>query len=245
MDKAACLESWLGPVMSIEPFSDKLREDMEAQMKAFRTDIQTYFRSVRVRCSSLPKSVHRQGDGTVRNAPRSRSKVSSLVDFNDTESAMLGLRSELSVAAAFSLCGATQNKTQEAVGLKTSMPKEFTSGAHAVFLLGRMCDHISVFGTTSWGNPNDGGYQMAEGRQTIRASGARYHDWVLERFAWRMLHAAGRVTVCSMSEHQSTAGEQGANQTDADQTPPDSADADVAADAEGNDSADADAATPL
>ena len=146
------------------------------------------------------------------------------------------------MAAVFFVMRGDANKTQEAVGLKTSMPKEFTSGAHAVFLLGRMCDHISVFGTTSWGNPNDGGYQIAEGRQTIRASGARYHDWVLERFAWRMLHAAGRVTVCSMSEHQSTAGEQGANQTDADQTPPDSADADVAADAEINDSADADVA---
>lgn len=49
---------------------------------------------------------------------------------------------------------------QEAAALKTTMPKEFTSGAHAVFLLGRMCDHISVFGTTAWGDPEDGGYQV-------------------------------------------------------------------------------------
>jgi hypothetical protein len=74
---------------------------------------------------------------------------------------------------------------------------------------------------------------MAEGRQTIRASGARYHDWVLERFAWRMLHAAGRVTVCSMSEHKSTTGEQSVHQIGADGT----------ADADAN--ADGDAATPL
>jgi hypothetical protein len=80
MDKKACLESWLGPVMSIEPFSDKLREDLEAQMKAFRTDIQTYFRSVRACCSS--QSVETQG--TVGSAVQSRS-TGCLVDIHGVE----------------------------------------------------------------------------------------------------------------------------------------------------------------
>ena len=49
---------------------------------------------------------------------------------------------------------------QEAVGLKFRMAKEITSGAHAIMLMGRMCDQISVFGITAWGDPEDGGYQV-------------------------------------------------------------------------------------
>jgi hypothetical protein len=46
------------------------------------------------------------------------------------------------------------------VGLKFRMAKEITSGAHAIMLMGRMCDQISVFGITAWGDPEDGGYQV-------------------------------------------------------------------------------------
>ena len=47
----------------------------------------------------------------------------------------------------------------------------------------------------------------------IRASGTRYHDWVLESFSWRMLHASGIATMCSASEIIGVPGLDAKNQT--------------------------------
>jgi hypothetical protein len=49
----------------------------------------------------------------------------------------------------------------------------------------------------------------------IRASGTRYHDWVLESFSWRLLHAAGIATMCSASDIIGVPGLAASNQTGA------------------------------
>eukprot|EP00240_Pyramimonas_obovata_P011760 CAMPEP_0118941696 /NCGR_PEP_ID=MMETSP1169-20130426/34452_1 /TAXON_ID=36882 /ORGANISM="Pyramimonas obovata, Strain CCMP722" /LENGTH=117 /DNA_ID=CAMNT_0006886525 /DNA_START=31 /DNA_END=381 /DNA_ORIENTATION=+ len=72
---------------------------------------------------------------------------------------------------------------QEASKMKSKMALELTSGAHAVLLLNRMCQSISVYGLSSWGNVEKGGYQYA-GRASLRYSGLKYHDWGMEAAIW-------------------------------------------------------------
>ena len=36
------------------------------------------------------------------------------------------------------------------------------------------------------------------GNDKKQSSGWVYHDWLGEMYAWRLLHAAGRLRICSM-----------------------------------------------
>jgi len=74
--------------------------------------------------------------------------------------------------------------------------RQLTSGGHAVLLMTRMCKHVSLYGVSTWPArvkvPDQYG-----GRSKRTTSGKLWHDWVGESFAWRLLHAAGKITVCS------------------------------------------------
>ncbi|KAK3274066.1 hypothetical protein CYMTET_17734 [Cymbomonas tetramitiformis] len=82
-------------------------------------------------------------------------------------------------------------------GLKPSMPLELTSGAHAIAMMSRVCRHISVYGMSTYKSLTSGGYQYG-GRANLRYSGAKFHDWKLESASWRLMHAAGVATICSL-----------------------------------------------
>mmetsp|Transcript_22480 Transcript_22480/g.31268 ORF Transcript_22480/g.31268 Transcript_22480/m.31268 type:complete len:200 (-) Transcript_22480:74-673(-) len=80
--------------------------------------------------------------------------------------------------------------------MKPEFARELTSGAHAIIVLSRVCRHISVYGVTSYARLLGNNYQYG-GRVELRRSGEKYHDWVMEAAAWRLLHASGVATVCS------------------------------------------------
>lgn len=85
---------------------------------------------------------------------------------------------------------------------KYKMPKELTSGAHAVLMLTRMCKSVSLYGMSSYHavmreTGVEQRYQYS-GRETLRRSGEKYHDWLLEAFAWKLLNAAGVIDICSL-----------------------------------------------
>jgi len=75
--------------------------------------------------------------------------------------------------------------------------KQLTSGGHAVLLFMRMCDTVSLYGFTSYPPLQEGPDQYG-GRKKKSSSGRRWHDWVGESYAWRLLHATGRLTICSL-----------------------------------------------
>jgi hypothetical protein len=83
----------------------------------------------------------------------------------------------------------------------SKMPKELTSGAHAILMLTRMCKSVSLYGMSSYHKVQqetgvDQHYQYS-GRANLRRSGVKYHDWALEAFAWKFLNAAGAIDLCS------------------------------------------------
>jgi len=95
----------------------------------------------------------------------------------------------------------TEAKALGVKGMKSSMPKELTSGAHAILMLTRMCKKVNVFGISSFHQVKQkvgvNQHYQYSGRENLRTSGQKYHDWSLESFAWKLFHAAGYVTVCS------------------------------------------------
>jgi len=84
-------------------------------------------------------------------------------------------------------------------GMKDEMPDELTSGAQATLILVRMCKEVSIYGLSTY-NPvslNSTKYQYG-GRDNLRASGHKYHDWIVESGAWKLLNAAGVINICTM-----------------------------------------------
>ena len=61
------------------------------------------------------------------------------------------------------------------------------------------CDTVSLYGfsTYAWKGAEGVPDQYA-GRPTKSRSGKEWHDWRGERAAWRLLHASGRLTICSL-----------------------------------------------
>ena len=77
--------------------------------------------------------------------------------------------------------------------------RQLTSGGHAVLALLAACDSLSLYGFTTYAWP--GGEDWPDqygGRRAKSRSGADWHDWVGEAAAWRLLHATGRVSICSL-----------------------------------------------
>ena len=74
--------------------------------------------------------------------------------------------------------------------------REMTSGAHAILMLIKLCDNISLYGMSTY-TDNGGGPDQYGGRSKKTASGRVFHDWKAEQMVWRYLHAAGKVTICS------------------------------------------------
>lgn len=77
--------------------------------------------------------------------------------------------------------------------------KQLTSGAHALLALLAACERVSLYGfsTYDWVGAESVPDQYG-GRAAKSRSGAEWHDWGGERLAWRLLHAAGAVTICSL-----------------------------------------------
>jgi len=73
--------------------------------------------------------------------------------------------------------------------------RQMTSGAHGVLLMLRMCRRVSLYGFTS-GYSSQAKDQYT-GRKTKNPDGEWWHDFDGESYAWQVLHAAGRISICS------------------------------------------------
>mmetsp|Transcript_36172 Transcript_36172/g.78935 ORF Transcript_36172/g.78935 Transcript_36172/m.78935 type:complete len:412 (-) Transcript_36172:318-1553(-) len=95
-----------------------------------------------------------------------------------------------------------------ATGMKPEFAKELTSGAHAILLLNKFCREISIYGLSAYSpvTPDDTAYQYG-GRGNLRSSGIRYHDWIMEALAWRVLNAARVINLCSVDDNKTVAPE--------------------------------------
>ena len=77
-----------------------------------------------------------------------------------------------------------------------------TSGAQAVLMALSVCDHVSIYGLSSfnvvqYGQRGSGPSYHYAGRGSLRISGHKFHDWTMEAGAWRLLFAAGKISICS------------------------------------------------
>uniref|UniRef100_A0A7S0R9D4 Uncharacterized protein n=1 Tax=Pyramimonas obovata TaxID=1411642 RepID=A0A7S0R9D4_9CHLO len=72
---------------------------------------------------------------------------------------------------------------------------QLTTGGHAVLLFMRMCDKVSLYGFTTYDSNAPDQYA---GRKKKAHSGEVWHDWDGEKHAWRLLHASGKLSICSM-----------------------------------------------
>ena len=74
---------------------------------------------------------------------------------------------------------------------------QVTSGMHATLMLGRMCDHISIYGTTTYRSSRRGPDQYGGRAKKIR-TGQNVHDWKGEPMVWKLFHASGKMSICSV-----------------------------------------------
>lgn len=83
--------------------------------------------------------------------------------------------------------------------MKPAFAQELTSGAQAVLLAMGHCQHVSVYGLSSFEVVDyraSNGYHY-RGRATLRVTGHKVHDWAMEAGAWRLLFAAGKISLCA------------------------------------------------
>jgi len=73
--------------------------------------------------------------------------------------------------------------------------RQLTSGAHAMLLFERLCDTISVYGISAYGFK---GIDQYAGRDKRSTGGRQWHDWKGESLVYRLLHASGRVALCTV-----------------------------------------------
>ena len=84
--------------------------------------------------------------------------------------------------------------------------KQLSSGAHTLLYYVSLCRSVSLYGFTTYSSSSKGGGDhydavLSKGKTgyTVRAgSGDRWHDFKGEHLVWRLLHASGKVNVCSM-----------------------------------------------
>eukprot|EP00899_Mesostigma_viride_P006005 jgi/Mesvir1/15405/Mv06590-RA.1 len=75
--------------------------------------------------------------------------------------------------------------------------QQLTSGAHGILIMLRLCEHVSLYGMTTYPSSRKGPDQY-RGRKGKPNTAFRVHDWSGESAAWRLLHASGRATICSV-----------------------------------------------
>jgi hypothetical protein len=73
--------------------------------------------------------------------------------------------------------------------------RQMTSGAHAMLMFERMCDSVSVYGMSAYGF---GKVDQYAGRLKRSTGGRQWHDWKGESMAYRLLHASGRIALCTV-----------------------------------------------
>lgn len=84
--------------------------------------------------------------------------------------------------------------------MKPQFAQELSSGAQAVLLALGHCKHVSVYGLSSFEVVDyraTSGYHY-QGRGTLRITGHKVHDWAMEAGAWRLLFAAGKISICAV-----------------------------------------------
>mmetsp|Transcript_14230 Transcript_14230/g.30469 ORF Transcript_14230/g.30469 Transcript_14230/m.30469 type:complete len:409 (-) Transcript_14230:74-1300(-) len=74
--------------------------------------------------------------------------------------------------------------------------RQLTTGAHAVLLFERLCDTVSVYGISAYGFKGPDQYAGRDKRST---GGRQWHDWKGESLVYRLLHASGRMTLCTVA----------------------------------------------
>ena len=76
---------------------------------------------------------------------------------------------------------------------------QLTTGAHGLFYFLSKCRRVSVYGFSVWKERNARGENLDQygGRKSKVHSGNIFHDWSMETNAWKILHVANVLDVCT------------------------------------------------
>ena len=76
---------------------------------------------------------------------------------------------------------------------------QLTTGAHGLFYFLSKCRRVSVYGFSVWKERNAMGENLDQygGRKSKVHSGNIFHDWSMETNAWKILHVANVLDVCT------------------------------------------------
>ena len=76
---------------------------------------------------------------------------------------------------------------------------QLTTGAHGLFYFLSKCRRVSVYGFSVWKERNAMGENLDQygGRKSKVHSGNIFHDWSMETNAWKILHLANVLDVCT------------------------------------------------
>ena len=76
---------------------------------------------------------------------------------------------------------------------------QLTTGAHGIFYFLSKCRRVSVYGFSVWKERNAMGENLDQygGRKSKVHSGNIFHDWSMETNAWKILHMANVLDVCT------------------------------------------------
>ena len=76
---------------------------------------------------------------------------------------------------------------------------QLTTGAHGLFYFLSKCRRVSVYGFSVWKERNALGENLDQygGRKSKVHSGNIFHDWSMETNAWKILHVANVLDVCT------------------------------------------------
>jgi hypothetical protein len=76
---------------------------------------------------------------------------------------------------------------------------QLTTGAHGIFYFLSKCKRVSIYGFSVWKERNAMGENLDQygGRKSKVHSGNIFHDWSMETNAWKILHTANVLDVCT------------------------------------------------
>ena len=76
---------------------------------------------------------------------------------------------------------------------------QLTTGAHGLFYFLSKCRRVSVYGFSVWKERNAMGENLDQygGRKSKVHSGNIFHDWSMETNAWKILHVANVLDMCT------------------------------------------------
>ncbi|KAK3242397.1 hypothetical protein CYMTET_47910 [Cymbomonas tetramitiformis] len=75
--------------------------------------------------------------------------------------------------------------------------RQMTGGGHGILMALGLCESVSLYGFTTYPT-SERGKDQYDGNSVRQASSGSWHDWEGEQHAWRLLHAAGFLNICSM-----------------------------------------------